>query len=83
MPRRSPHGWAPLDLACYNRRMRSLRVLMMVFLCAALAGCGAAPVDGDVLPMPVLRYVFPTPDFYGLAYENVALTAETFQTSFH
>lgn len=37
-------------------------------------------MDGDVLLMPVLRYVFPTPDFYGLAYENVALTAENGET---
>ncbi len=50
----------------------------MTCLAAIVCGIGCTGVDvvNEILPMPVLGWVVPTPDFYGLPYENVRISID-------
>lgn len=61
-----------------NRKQWKLprtRCALALLALAALHGCGGFAVDDGILPLPTIHFVFPTPDMYGLAYEQVELVA--------
>jgi len=54
------------------RRPKQFECAAALALCCC-TGCGGFVVDEGVFPLPAIHIVFPTPDQYGLAYEQLEL----------
>lgn len=46
----------------------------------AFKGCGAPTDDSDTFPLPIIPFVIPNPDVFGLPFENLALKTPNGET---
>lgn len=63
-----------------NPSMCRLAGLLLVGMTPALKGCAEPTADDGVFPMPIIPFVIPNPDAFGLAYENLALKTANGET---
>lgn len=59
-----------------NRRRRGVALITLLVTTCALTGCETGISRRDLFPMPVLGWLLPSPDAYGLGYENVKIEVD-------